>query len=121
MAVGIQVRWRRLELGLSQERLARAIGVTFQQVQKYERGTNRMAASTLVRIAAVLGIPVASLFAGVTPETSSPALPPSDKAVEGLVDDFLSIPDAAVRRSLRILIRTLATGSSWLGGDRSEY
>jgi transcriptional regulator with XRE-family HTH domain len=60
--IGARVRARRLELRISQERLANDIGVTFQQVQKYEKGVNRIAASTLVDIAAALTIQPAALL-----------------------------------------------------------
>jgi transcriptional regulator with XRE-family HTH domain len=59
-----RLRALRLERGLSQTELGRMIGVTFQQVQKYERGTNRMSAGRLQRIAETLGVPVAFFYAG---------------------------------------------------------
>jgi transcriptional regulator with XRE-family HTH domain len=61
-SVGARVRLARKMRGQSQQALAVAIGVTFQQVQKYERGANRISASMLVRIAAALGVSVAELF-----------------------------------------------------------
>lgn len=64
--LGQRLRTRRLESGLSQERLAEILGVTFQQVQKYEKGVNRMAASRLFEIAAALDVPVAYFFEGLT-------------------------------------------------------
>jgi transcriptional regulator with XRE-family HTH domain len=63
--LGERVRARRLQLDISQERLADLLGVTFQQVQKYEKGTNRMAASRLLDIANALDIPVAYFFEGM--------------------------------------------------------
>src|SRR5579872_3336663 len=63
--VGNQVRLRRRELGLSQARLAQSLGLTFQQVQKYELGTNRISASKLFRIAQVLSVPVGGFFEGL--------------------------------------------------------
>ena len=60
--VGSRVRVRRLELGLSQTALANELGVTFQQVQKYEKGTNRIGASRLHAMARVLGVPVTYFF-----------------------------------------------------------
>ncbi len=63
--VGATIRLRRKSRGLSQAALAEAIGITFQQVQKYERGANRVSASTLVRIATALDCSVADLFVGV--------------------------------------------------------
>jgi transcriptional regulator with XRE-family HTH domain len=60
--IGSRIRARRLELGMSQEGLADALGVTFQQVQKYEKGINRVAASTLIAIARVLDVQVTALI-----------------------------------------------------------
>jgi transcriptional regulator with XRE-family HTH domain len=55
--VGSRIRLRRTMLGMSQEKLGEALGITFQQVQKYEKGTNRVGASRLQNIAAILGVP----------------------------------------------------------------
>lgn len=60
--VGQRVRSRRLEIGMSQERLAELLGVTFQQVQKYEKGANRISASRLYFAAKILGVPVQFFF-----------------------------------------------------------
>lgn len=62
--VGSMVRARRLELGMSQEKLADAIGLTFQQVQKYEKGINRIGSSRLMQIANALNVPPTSFFEG---------------------------------------------------------
>jgi transcriptional regulator with XRE-family HTH domain len=62
--VGQRIRIQRLAAGLSQSELAERIGVTFQQVQKYEKGTNRVGAGRLTRIARVLNVPVGSFFDG---------------------------------------------------------
>lgn len=64
-ALGMRIRARRIALGVTQELMAAKLGVTFQQIQKYERGVNRIAASRLYDIAAVLETPVADLFDGV--------------------------------------------------------
>ena len=69
VSVGARIRLTRKMRGWSQQALAEAIGVSFQQVQKYESGANRVSASMLVRIAAALGVPVADLFGPV--ETAS--------------------------------------------------
>lgn len=61
-AIGARIRARRLELRLSQERLGELIGVSFQQVQKYEKGTNRVSAAAIVEIANVLDMPAAALL-----------------------------------------------------------
>src|ERR1700710_1334755 len=70
--VGSRVRMRRIMLGMSQEKLGEALGLTFQQVQKYEKGTNRIGASRLQQIADILHVPVAFLFEGA-PSSSSNA------------------------------------------------
>jgi transcriptional regulator with XRE-family HTH domain len=68
--VGMRIRLRRRTIGLSQERLAEALGLTFQQVQKYERGVNRVSASKLYEIARILRAPITSFFEGLAePET----------------------------------------------------
>lgn len=63
--IGGKVRTRRLEIGMSQERLAALLGITFQQVQKYEKGINRIAASRLWDISQALDLPVAKFFEGL--------------------------------------------------------
>src|SRR5215472_8542656 len=71
--VGGRVRMRRKMLGISQERLADALGLTFQQVQKYERGANRISASKLYEIARFLSAPIAYFFEGLADPTTSGA------------------------------------------------
>src|SRR5947207_13027055 len=62
--VGTRVRMRRKMLGMSQEKLGDSLGLTFQQIQKYEKGTNRIASSRLQQISHILQVPVAFLFEG---------------------------------------------------------
>ena len=64
--VGSRVRMRRMMLSMSQEKLGDALGLTFQQVQKYEKGTNRVGASRLQQIAQILQVPVAFFFEGAS-------------------------------------------------------
>lgn len=118
--VGSRVRMRRIMLGLSQEKLGDALGLTFQQIQKYEKGTNRIGASRLHQIADILQVPVSFLFEGG---------PTSGTTVEGLgevpspayVSDFLAtseglaltraftkITDAKLRRSIVDLVEQIA-------------
>lgn len=66
--VGSRVRLRRTLLGLSQEKLAGAVGLTFQQIQKYERGANRIGASRLFQLSRVLDVPVSFFFDDMPPE-----------------------------------------------------
>src|SRR6185295_6697928 len=80
--VGSRVRMRRIMLGMSQEKLGEALGLTFQQIQKYEKGTNRVGASRLQQISEILQVPVSFLFEGgpsgivngeLSAESASPA------------------------------------------------
>src|SRR5580698_3474137 len=79
--VGARIRLRRRMQGVSQEKLADALGLTFQQVQKYERGANRVSASKLYEIAAALHAPVSYFFDGLADPSSadSPEYKPSDE------------------------------------------
>src|ERR1041385_7270027 len=120
--VGSRVRLRRNMLGLSQEKLGEAIGLTFQQVQKYERGANRIGASRLHELSRVLDVPVSFFFDDVDP-VRAPAIPggfaePPAEAFDSdprrrretfeLVDAYYAIDDPAVPRRLFELARTLA-------------
>src|SRR5262245_58044651 len=82
--VGLHIRMRRKELGLSQEKLADSLGLTFQQVQKYERGANRVSASKLWEIARALDISVAYFYEGLG-ETEGRRGPLADNAQEFLL------------------------------------
>jgi transcriptional regulator with XRE-family HTH domain len=67
--VGARVRMRRVLVGLSQEKLGDALGITFQQIQKYEKGTNRIGASRLQEASKILGVPVNFFFEGAQAES----------------------------------------------------
>src|ERR1700689_216871 len=102
VAVGARVRIRRRWLGFTQTQLANALGITFQQIQKYERGRNRVSASMLVKSATAMGITVAALVG----ENGSGAVEPvaiaqlgTPGAVE-LLAAFASIESADLRRAL---------------------
>ena len=85
--VGTRVRMRRMMLGMSQTKLADAVSLTFQQIQKYEKGTNRIGASRLQQIAHVLQVPVSFFFEGLP-------LPSDTSSEEGtFIDDFLATSD----------------------------
>lgn len=86
VSVGRAVRAERKARGYSQERLATAIGVSFQQLQKYERGSNRISASKLADIAKTLEVPVASFFSDLNAETLPGA--PLDLAYDAEVDQL---------------------------------
>lgn len=133
MHIGARVRLRRTTLGLSQGKLGEAIGVTFQQVQKYERGTNRIGAPRLVEIARVLHVPVSFFFentdAGQTPAAPT-GLEPGGRLPEGdpfqrpetlaLINAFYEIPSVKLRKCFLELAKALAgEGRERTGGSPS--
>jgi transcriptional regulator with XRE-family HTH domain len=109
-----RVRALRLQRGLSQTELSDALGVTFQQVQKYERGMNRISAGRLLRIADVLEVPVAFFFADFKQRVSEPHSVAIDfdflqtGGAMRLIRAYAGIPSAAIRLSLLRLAETLA-------------
>jgi transcriptional regulator with XRE-family HTH domain len=122
--VGSRVRLRRNMLGLSQEKLGEAIGLTFQQIQKYERGANRIGASRLHDLSRVLDVPVSFFFDDIDP-VRAPAIPggfsepPADgfdadplrkRETVDLVNAYYRIADSVVRRRLFDLAKALAAG-----------
>lgn len=120
--VGGRVRLRRMMLGMSQEKLGDQLGITFQQIQKYEKGTNRIGASRLQNIATVLSVPVGFFFEGAPGQNGNGA---SDSKSGSYVVDFLSsseglqlnrafvrIGDPKVRRRIVDLVRSLAGDGS---------
>lgn len=117
--VGSRIRLRRQLLKMSQEKLGDELGVTFQQVQKYERGSNRVGASRLYRLARVLDVPVQFFFEGMGDMPTAPGLAENDQtpivydfiqSSDGvaLAQAFSRIQQAAVRRRILELVRTLA-------------
>jgi transcriptional regulator with XRE-family HTH domain len=93
--VGSRVRMRRMMLSMSQEKLGDALGLTFQQVQKYEKGTNRIGASRLQQISNILQVPVAFFFEGAPDLVGVGARPPGSKDAPSptYVADFLATSD----------------------------
>ena len=87
--VGSRVRMRRMMLAMSQEKLGDALGLTFQQVQKYEKGTNRIGASRLQQISHILQVPVAFFFEGA-PNLQGQDGPRTDAPSPAYVSDFLA-------------------------------
>lgn len=118
--VGSRIRMRRKILGVSQERLAESLSLTFQQVQKYERGTNRVSASKLYEIAGALQVQVSYFFEGL----ADPCAGESENAAattEPFIQEFLMTPEglelaglfpkitrARVRRRVLDLVRSMA-------------
>ena len=117
--VGARIRLRRKLLGLSQQQLAAQLGLTFQQVQKYERGVNRVSASKLYETAQVLQASVTHFFEGLEGESLIAPPPDGEMAVttflmttEGLelARLFPRIPKGRMRHQVLELVRTLAEG-----------
>src|SRR5687768_7800283 len=90
--VGSRVRMRRMMLGMSQEKLGDALGLTFQQVQKYEKGTNRIGASRLQQIAHFLQVPVSFFFEGAPDLPAGPA-GATEAPSPSYISDFLATSD----------------------------
>src|SRR5262245_44532282 len=129
--VGSRVRMRRMTLAMSQQKLGHALGLTFQQVQKYEMGTNRIGASRLQQISHILQVPVAFFFEGM-PNASTHG---SDRSALSMaqIDDFVSdsdglrlmeafrrIDNAALRRRIVRLVREIA-GDRMPGSEGARH
>jgi transcriptional regulator with XRE-family HTH domain len=91
--VGSRVRMRRMMLSMSQEKLGDALALTFQQVQKYEKGTNRIGASRLQQISNILQVPVAFFFEGAPDIPGSPRSSTKDAPSPSYVAEFLATSD----------------------------
>jgi transcriptional regulator with XRE-family HTH domain len=117
--VGNRIRIRRKMLNLSQEKLAERLGITFQQVQKYEKGTNRVGAGRLYQLARILQVPVSYFFPDTPPGAPVGGL--SEDAAADYVTDFMAtseaielnrafaqIRDVQVRRRVIELVRSIA-------------
>ena len=100
--VGSRVRLRRTLLGLSQEKLAEAVGLTFQQIQKYERGANRISASRLYALSHVLDVPVPFFFEDMPPEISGKGGKSVPGFAEGIQEKF-SVDPLAKRETLELV------------------
>jgi transcriptional regulator with XRE-family HTH domain len=115
--VGARIRMRRKVLGVSQEKLADELGLTFQQVQKYERGANRVSASKLYEIARALSAPVSYFFEGLSETAGQTVI---GDGAEASMHDFLMTPEglelaavfprikrSRIRRRLLDLVRSM--------------
>ena len=120
--VGSRVRMRRMMMGMSQEKLGDALGLTFQQVQKYEKGANRIGASRLQQIAHILQVPVSFFFEGAPAapgqqlegmsEAPSPAYVSDFLATSdglALTKAFMRLKDAKLRRRIVDLVEQMAS------------
>ncbi len=123
--VGSRVRQRRMLLGMSQEMLGKAVGLTFQQIQKYERGINRIGASRLFTLSKVLDVPVSYFFddmpralasAGAKPRgfaessVTFEADPMASRETAELIRAYYRIDDPKQRRRVLELLRSMADG-----------
>ncbi len=122
--VGNRVRMRRLSLDIAQTSLGNALGVTFQQIQKYEKGTNRIGSSRLQQIANFLQVPVSYFFEGLEssvdttiPSASSMSEYLSSREGLRLAKAFLRVKNARLRRSIVALVEAAAIRNAI---DRSE-
>jgi transcriptional regulator with XRE-family HTH domain len=120
--VGHRVRLRRMLIGMSQERLGELLGLTFQQVQKYEKGINRIGAGRLFEVAGILGVPISFFYedanaSGAASGFSESGEPPPVMEFlasgEGLQLSlaFMRIKDVKVRRRILDLVRSLSNGN----------
>ena len=112
--VGSRVRMRRIMLGMSQEKLGEALGLTFQQVQKYEKGTNRIGASRIQKISDILQVPVSFLFEG-GPGSATGAQGFSEAPSTAYVSDFLATSEGLTRVDLKHV--TIALQSQMVGSQ----
>jgi transcriptional regulator with XRE-family HTH domain len=117
--VGNRVRLRRMLVGMSQERLGELLGLTFQQVQKYEKGVNRIGAGRLYQVSQILGVPISYFYEGVIEQSaetirngdsSTPPVMEFLSSGEGLqlTLAFMRIKDAKVRKRVVELVKSLA-------------
>ena len=115
--VGSRVRMRRMMLGMSQGELAAALGLSFQQVQKYEKGSNRMGASRLQKIAHILQVPVTFFFDGAPGHKKTDSSDPSPAYISeflgtsdglALVKSFMLLPNVKLRKSIVALVERIA-------------
>lgn len=114
--VGARIRLRRNMVGVSQEKLAEGLGITFQQVQKYEKGMNRVGASRLQKIAAILEAPISFFFeegpsATMTAEgwvSDTPTELLTSKDCVALVRAYIAIDDKKIQQKVLSLVRSLS-------------
>ena len=117
--VGQRLRWRRRELRLTQEKLGELLSLTFQQVQKYEKGVNRISAGRLYEIAAALGVQIAYFYDGasellpnrdsvVAEQDASPQTPILSADTLELIAAFQTITDPSVRKSILSNVSAMA-------------
>jgi transcriptional regulator with XRE-family HTH domain len=122
--VGNRIRMRRLLLGMNQETLANALGLTFQQVQKYEGGANRVSASRLSAMAEILGVPISYFFGDLLPDDAE--ISPEDQRWREYLQRpetiefirlYYAIPEPRIRQQFLEMTKTLAEAGSTSGSE----
>lgn len=114
VSIGSRVRMQRTIMGWSQEKLAGALDITFQQVQKYENGMNRISAGRLYEIAQLMGVPIATFFAGIqlgglNDQDQAPLEDPGTaKDTAELLKAYHSLPEGQVRRQFVAFAKSMA-------------
>lgn len=114
--VGNRVRMRRMLIGMSQEKLGESLGLTFQQVQKYEKGANRIGAGRLFHVARILGVPVTYFYEDVAGERAAAGFAEDPPVMEFLASPdglqlslaFMRIKESKVRKRVLDLVKSLA-------------
>lgn len=123
--VGKRLRERRNQVGMSQDALAKNSGITFQQVQKYERATNRISVSRLFEFASLLKVPIDFFFEGLankdgyqlaesTSEFQHEVKQPNNADINELVEAYRKIQNPEMRKSVRTLVTGVANGNTIL-------
>ena len=118
--VGARIRERRTMLGLSQQQLAKMIGVTYQQAHKYERGLNRISAGRLFEIAQVLNVPVSFFFEGLQPGMEAQPVSSRQRMFLELARNFALIDNDKHQEALSQMARALAAQSQAQQRDRDD-
>lgn len=129
--VGGRMRWRRKEMGLSQEKLGELLGLTFQQIQKYERGVNRISAGRLFEMAHVMNVPISYFYEGASELTTrrTHAFAEADSPVPNaglitadvmeLVSIYQSLPTDRLRRRVIDVLKAMKDASEFGAPDKT--
>ena len=114
--IGARVRQRRSELGISQSKLGEQLGITFQQVQKYENGKNRISASSLYRISRILGVDISYFVEGygngdgdALKDTADVCYSIQNREVASLVRNFSSISEPELKKRISSLVKAVSS------------
>lgn len=129
--VGSRLRYRRIMMNLSQTFLAERVGLSFQQFQKYEKGTNRISASKLHEFAKLLDVPASFFFDDMpmdmkaaaqakTPSITSDENPFNEPEVQEFIKAYRKIPDATVRRSIFLAVKAVARYNTGESADKVD-